>query len=452
MFIPSYVSFQSSRFPAPSSLRFHALFRCACSNYRSFLRFAGWYFAVQWLMATAKVEGVEQKKSILSAQRKNNNANGRDTIRVYYQRFLLPTIPEKPTPNYLKPTISSCHGTSSQQPKISSSGAKRGTQMNVSQSPSSLPQRPPAVIRPKERAAILGQSTTANMARKRSLAKASKTPAGGKALPLVKTARILPKVMSSTAAAVKPQGEKLMAVVRGNEARDLAKSLEGEQYSRGSEPKAENVDEQKAGSQRDEAEGRGSKREGDGADKAAQETMESKRQAAVSWRKETADKLAARRSKVKALAGAFETVISLQKPEGRWSQQESVTAAESTSSGSGSGSGAARPGGDQTARNEDVPEECTCTARRIVAADPHSRGTLRARGQGVAGGGGVSFLVAPPLFRNRKLPVCDWVECWGPRESDDRVVVGSEEESRLRDIKRETEKAKTDPHSGRRRS
>lgn len=329
---------------------------------------------LQLLMATAKVEGVQQKKRILSAQPKNNNANGRDTIKVYYQRFLLPTIPEKPTPNYLKPTISSCHGTSSQQPKISSSAAgaaaKRGSQMNVSHSPSSLPQRPPTANRPKERAARSGPSTMANMARKRSLAKASKTPAGGKAVPLVKTARILPKVMSSTAAAVKPEEEKLMDVVRGNEARNLAKNVECEQYSRSSESKAKNVDEQMPGSQRDEAEGRGSKRKGDGVDKAEQETMESKRQAAVSWRKETApahnavieeetaDKLAARGSKVKALAGAFETVVSLQKPEGRWSQQESVTAADSSSSGSGSG--AARPGGDQieeAARNEDVPEE-----------------------------------------------------------------------------------------------
>ncbi|URD74633.1 hypothetical protein MUK42_33751 [Musa troglodytarum] len=135
-------------------------------------------------MATAKVEGVQQKKSIFSAQPKNNNANGRDTIKVYYQRFLLPTIPEKPTPNYLKPTISSCHGTISQQPKISSSAAgaaaKRGSQMNVSHSPSSLPQRPPTEIRPKERQARSGPSTMANMARKRSLAKASKTPAGGR--------------------------------------------------------------------------------------------------------------------------------------------------------------------------------------------------------------------------------------------------------------------------------
>ncbi|CAD5190041.1 unnamed protein product [Musa acuminata subsp. malaccensis] len=245
------------------------------------------------------------------------------------------------------------------------SAAKPRTPVNKDRAPSFLLQRPPTASNSKERATKSEPSSSkGNMSLKPSSVKASETPAVGKAgLPLgkaighPKTTSERRETLAATSmiTAVNPQGggEKVI----GNEAQDRTK-VSMDEESRGARRRTKSpkpimlmirIREAKLKLQ-PESESRG---EGDEAvaeekpkfkereeravterkAKAEQKNVASERKATLSGRKdspsayndvneEAAHKLASRRNKVTALAGDFETIVSLQKPEAKSSQPE----------------------------------------------------------------------------------------------------------------------------------
>ncbi|XP_010913697.1 uncharacterized protein [Elaeis guineensis] len=294
----------------------------------------------------------------------------------------IPMAKEKPMPNYLKPTLSSCHDTSCSYPKsqqqhaedsIASAGARKRLISVKSMEKPASPSSPDKT--PKGRASRTDLSPKAALSPKVVPEKASKAPTVGKNLARAKS---FPKRREangtpSTTSAIKPeQEEKVLFIdsgVQGHAARHGSQAPKSNTEGRN----RTSLEESDTGKPRAPPgklskkvcgnEGAPKKlrfrrgREGDGKDavlgerlkfqqrekvvevagegKAEQENVVLKRQevrergAPPAYNdviEETAAKLATRRNKVRALVGAFESVISLQEPETQPSQRQQVAA------------------------------------------------------------------------------------------------------------------------------
>ncbi|XP_026660443.2 neurofilament heavy polypeptide-like isoform X1 [Phoenix dactylifera] len=342
-------------------------------------------------MATRVKEGVHLKEKSVSAPSTPGRtflSDGGQTTADSPNRDI-PAAQEKRVPNYLKPTVSSCHDTSrryrkSQQqhpedPATAASSRKRlisSKSMEKPVSPSSLPHKIS-----KEKTPRSGLSLKPALSPKIVPERASKVPTSGKTL---KKAKSFPKSMlrrrevngitSTTTAIKREQEDKVLPMDNGVQwhaarhgSRSPKSNSEGKQWTTSEEndtgkPGAPRVKVTKKVSgngvprklkfqQGRELEGEGkeavgerlkSKRSGGGVEVKGEGKTE-KANLVLKWQEvkekdappasndvmeETATKLATRRSNVKALVGAFESVISLQEPESQPSQQQEEVVAK----------------------------------------------------------------------------------------------------------------------------
>ncbi|XP_008781819.3 neurofilament heavy polypeptide [Phoenix dactylifera] len=302
----------------------------------------------------------------------------------------IPMAQEKPVPNYLKPTMSSCHDTLCTYPKsqqqhaedsIAAAGARKRL---ISIKSMEKPALPSSLLNktPKGRTSRTDLSPKAALSPKIVPEKASKARTIGKTLTRAKSLpQSMPKRREAngtpcTTTATKPeQEEKVPSMdvgVHGHAARHgsqspksntEAKRCTSSEESDTGKPRAppRKVSRKVCGNEGAPKKlkfQRGREQEGDGKEavakrlkfkksergveaagegKAEQENVVLKRQevkekdpppAYNDVIEETATKLATRRSKVQALVGAFESVISLQEPETQPSQQQEPAAAK----------------------------------------------------------------------------------------------------------------------------